>query len=101
MTSSSRGTLLCDISFAGDSFSGGSHINNDQQFTTKDRDNDNRAANCAIEMGAVGAWWFNACYSSALNGNFGPSSAGGKIMWETWKGYYESLKKVSMKMRKK
>ena len=41
-------------------------------FTTKDRDNDESGDNCAV--GAKGAWWYNSCWSSNLNSNYGDSN---------------------------
>ncbi|CAC5418166.1 unnamed protein product [Mytilus coruscus] len=54
---------------AGDSISSGlpEYINNGMKFSTYDRDNDNHnTSNCAEKY--KGAWWFNACYVSHLNG---------------------------------
>ncbi|KAE8595617.1 hypothetical protein XENTR_v10015815 [Xenopus tropicalis] len=47
---------------AGDALS----YNNGMAFSTKDRDNDRWAGNCATNL--QGAWWFNYCYSTDLNG---------------------------------
>lgn len=37
-------------------------------FTTKDRDNDARNTNCAVEFG--GGWWHRECFLGNLNGLF-------------------------------
>uniref|UniRef100_A0A914WEC2 Fibrinogen C-terminal domain-containing protein n=1 Tax=Plectus sambesii TaxID=2011161 RepID=A0A914WEC2_9BILA len=50
-----------------DSFSS---LNNEQMFTTIDRDNDKRPGeNCAI-MNFFGGWWHNECSAAALNGKY-------------------------------
>ncbi|XP_038061088.1 microfibril-associated glycoprotein 4-like [Patiria miniata] len=69
-------------------------------FTTKDRDNDASVFNCAQRWG--GAWWFNDCFISHLNGPYHAFWNAGYakgVQWERWKGYSYSLKKCSMKMR--
>ena len=70
-----------------------------QPFTTKDRDNDKHANNCAQMF--KGAWWYKACYNSNLNGLYlgspeDPQQHG--IDWEGWRRSY-SLKKAAMKLR--
>ena len=72
---------------------------NNQQFTTKDRDNDKRSReNCAITF--HGAWWYKSCLRSNLNGKYFRE---GKLYckavnWYYWKSNY-SAKGVKMKIR--
>uniref|UniRef100_A0A8C6RKE1 Ficolin B n=1 Tax=Nannospalax galili TaxID=1026970 RepID=A0A8C6RKE1_NANGA len=81
---------------AGDSLT--SH--NNQFFSTKDRDNDQSDANCAVMY--HGAWWYKHCHISNLNGLYlggvHKSFANG-INWERWKGYNYSYKVSEMKVR--
>ena len=73
---------------AGDSLS----YHNGMMFTTKDRDNDkNKNDNCATTR--KGAWWFNNCARSNLNGQYM------KIKWQKWKNNSKSTEKVEMKIR--
>ena len=70
-------------------------------FTTKDQDNDNHGDhNCAIKY--QGAWWYERCHHSNLNGLYHrgnhPSFADG-VNWKHWKGYHYSLKRTEMKIR--
>ena len=72
-------------------------------FSTKDADhgNTNDRYGCADQY--HGAWWYNACQHSNLNGKYYqeqetvPKHQG--IQWRTWKGNYYSLYSVNMKMR--
>ncbi|XP_035670192.1 techylectin-5A-like [Branchiostoma floridae] len=84
---------------AGDSMA----YNNGQRFSTVDRDNDVSSGHCSQQYGQVG-WWFRHCGYSYLNGRyldncgyFCPSVQG--VVWYGWRGYYYSLKSVSMKIR--
>ena len=56
------------------------------KFSTYDRDNDkNVTGNCAEEY--KGAWWFNACYMSHLNGEYDQNLEHPfGIQWETVSG---------------
>ncbi|XP_038062009.1 microfibril-associated glycoprotein 4-like [Patiria miniata] len=69
-------------------------------FTTKDRNNDAVNYNCAQHNS--GAWWFNWCFASHLNGRYYPYANEGSyngVQWLYWKPVPYSLKSCSMKMR--
>ena len=75
---------------------------NRMKFSTRNNDNDNSAVNCAQNIN--GAWWFNNCFQSHLNGRYytNPTGAGGwyGIIWYDWKGRNYSLKFTEMKTRR-
>ena len=71
---------------------------NGKMFSTKDRDNDADRSNCAQSWN--GAWWYNDCHYSNLNGLYSSTTYGQGINWQTWKGYSYSLKFTEMKVRK-
>lgn len=68
------------------------------EFSTFDNDNDRwKGTNCAILRD--GAWWYNICIKSNLNGLY----LGGKtdifgdgIVWTSWHGKKYSLKSTKM-----
>jgi ficolin len=68
-------------------------------FTTYDRDNDVKSSNCAVEY--QGAWWYNHCHRSNLNGLYlqavRKSDLG--MNWLDWKNDRRSMKKTEMKLR--
>ncbi|XP_063400109.1 fibrinogen-like protein A [Mytilus trossulus] len=76
--------------------------NNGHRFSTKDSDNDNYpASNCATMY--LGAWWFNRCSASDLNGQYFlmiPDAVHRGIYWRFWKGINYSLKGSLMMMRR-
>ena len=82
---------------AGDSLS--SH--NGMKFTTKDVDNDRHSTDqCAQKF--KGAWWYTACHSSNLNGQYlaGPhTSYADGVNWYHFKQHHYSLKTSEMKVR--
>jgi hypothetical protein len=70
------------------------------KFSTKDRDNDQSGGlNCAALY--KGAWWYNYCAYSNLNGQFfkaGQTSSTG-MNWYYWKNDRRSVKETVMKTR--
>ena len=79
---------------AGDSLA----YHNNMAFTTKDRDNDRHSSNnCAVEY--TGAWWYNDCHNSNLNGQY----LGDKRDYQgtSWHHFRKglSLKFTEMKLR--
>ena len=88
---------------AGDCLEAGIEVHNGRQFTTRDRDNDRAGSsiNCASRYS--GAWWYDSCHRSNLNGLYlggSHSSYADGIEWTAWKGYYYSLKFTEMKLRR-
>ena len=73
---------------------------NGMRFTTRDRDQDRGAGNCAETF--KGGWWYKACHAANLNGLYHAGShesfADG-VNWKQWKGYNESLTWTEMKFR--
>nr|XP_031323382.1 microfibril-associated glycoprotein 4 isoform X1 [Camelus dromedarius] len=82
---------------AGDSLS----YHSSQKFSTFDRDQDLFVQNCAAL--SSGAFWFRSCHFANLNGFYlGGShlSYANGINWAQWKGFYYSLKRTEMKIRR-
>ena len=76
-------------------------LHNGMMFSTKDMDNDRwSSGNCALNT--KGAWWFESCHDSNLNGQYlrgSHSLSGVGVEWELWRGGDYSLKKTEMKIR--
>ena len=78
---------------AGDSLS----YHRGSPFSTKDRDNDaSSSSNCASSF--TGAWWYNNCLYSNLNGLYSKNTAHGMV-WYHWKNNHKSVKRSEMKIR--
>ena len=72
-----------------------------KMFSTKDKDNDNSVGNCAEFK--QGAWWYDNCNDSNLNGFYhtdNPTTNRTGISWRRWKGHNHSLKSTTMKIRR-
>ena len=84
---------------AGDSLA---NNHNGMRFSTRDNENDLRSGNnCAQQY--TGAWWYNACYRSNLNGRyiFNTSTENPQgIVWWHWKNARISLQFTEMKTRR-
>ena len=73
---------------------------NGTAFSTFDQDNDKWNDNCAVSF--KGAWWYDACHSSNLNGRYLSGSHTGYadgVSWYPFKGHHYSLKYTAMKIR--
>jgi ficolin len=89
---------------AGDSLTDASRswrYHNNQRFTTKDSDNDQRfGSNCADDWS--GGWWFNACVGANLNGNY-TTDAGTenlkRVNWFYWHRDWRSFRSTQMMIK--
>ena len=95
--SGTAGDSLIDLGFYSHQ-----HQHNGMRFTTRDNKNDLDNNNCADAYN--GAWWFNNCLQSHLNGRYytNPTEAAPwhGIIWSDWKGDSYSLKFTEMKARR-
>ena len=67
-------------------------------FSTKDRDNDGNPDSCA--WFSKGAWWYDNCHDSNLNGLYIPGNISMEGMaWQYWKNNRYSVKASEMKIR--
>jgi hypothetical protein len=68
------------------------------KFSTKDMDNDKDSRNCATSYS--GAWWYNNCLYSNLNGYYSyGSSSYGHVVWHAFKSTY-SLQTAKMMVKR-
>ena len=87
------------IGAAGDSMT--SYSLNGMPFSTHDRDNDRSGGNCATSR--QGAWWYNSCSYSNLNGRYlnGQIDSDG-VTWYHFNATasYQTLRYSDMKLRR-
>ncbi|XP_029717517.2 fibrinogen-like protein A [Aedes albopictus] len=79
---------------AGDSL----HFHQGKKFSTKDNDNDLSPSNCAEIY--TGAWWYNACLHSNLNGLYKAKDHGNGMGWYHLSSYKDGLAYSRMMIRK-
>ncbi|XP_059144051.1 ficolin-1-like [Physella acuta] len=73
-------------------------LNNNQKFSTYDRDNDeSNEENCALKF--VSGWWFSHCHSANLNGIWGSTGYGTGLVWIYVTGPFDSVSFSEMKIR--
>ncbi|XP_056016350.1 microfibril-associated glycoprotein 4-like [Ostrea edulis] len=80
---------------AGDGLS----YHNGMKYTTKDQDNDKYNGNCATFY--KGAFWFNSCYRTNLNGQYANTAvvSNNHMNWSYWTKTNEALRRTSMMIR--
>ncbi|XP_062577817.1 techylectin-like protein [Saccostrea cucullata] len=88
------------LTASGSSGTAGDSLNysNGAKFFTKDQNN---AQKCATDY--HGAWWYKNCHHANLNGQYAKSAVTGHkyVIWRTWTGQDEALKKMLMMIRHK
>ena len=95
--------VSCYHGTAGDSLTSYRRSHNEKPFSTYDKDNDDRFYdNCAEKY--YGAWWFNDCFESHLNGkyydygNHNNYFVRNGVQWNSIHSY-SSLKSVKMMIK--
>ena len=97
IASEAHGYRLDFVDYAGDAGDSLAY-HNGMKFSTFDRDQDTwSGTNCATDR--QGAWWYNACSQSNLNGLYLPGISNKTVVtWDSWRSKY-SLNATTMKIR--
>ncbi|XP_056394984.1 ficolin-1-B-like [Hyla sarda] len=91
---------LGPIQFVGGSAGDSLTYHKNNNFSTKDRDNDIAGHNCAASY--RGGWWYGACHDSNLNGLYlkgNHSSYANGVNWLKGRGYHYSYQVSEIKFR--
>jgi hypothetical protein len=91
-----RSNIDVDWYISGDWMIDGQNLNG-MSFTTKDRDNDPKSYNCAVNT-HTGGWWYNKCAYADLNGVYQTSN---KRRYDSlfWGPQNENMKSTKMMIR--
>jgi len=72
---------------------------NGREFSTRDQDNDKAPKHhCAKDVKIKGAWWYNNCRTSNLNGVYRNGADNGTMVWGK---QIRPVKRTEMKIRPK
>ena len=73
--------------------------NNNRQFSTKDRDNDDHSSASCAQL--RGSFWHGSCGNANLNGEYVKNGAISQrnVFWWHWKSSWYSMKRVEMKIK--
>jgi len=73
-------------------------VHRGRKFSTRDQDNNEwHSVSCAVT--SIGAWWYQYCHDSNLNGQYNNTEAGKGVNWYDWHGYSYSLRFTELKLR--
>ena len=73
-------------------------FDNNNKFSTRDRDQDGwRGVSCAERRNS--GWWYDRCSYTNLNGVYGGCTDHVSSTWTSWSGFATPLMKIAMKMR--
>jgi hypothetical protein len=80
-----------------------SFIHNGMKFSTFDKDNDHMKNDGSCAITCEGAWWYNNCYDSHLNGKYVVNDMVNSnykgMCWYALKSDHRSLKSTQMKLK--
>ncbi|XP_059142273.1 tenascin-R-like [Physella acuta] len=93
-----QGYKLSVSGYSGTAGNSHNRVNNNQKFSTFDKDNDKYInGNCAVSYKA--AWWYNQCHYTNLNGLWGCNRSSEGLNWYDVTGINGSVSRSEMKIR--